>query len=166
MNSQREYNVHNAQRAVHYAAADINDKLIINLRDMSHTMRSLYEGRGSQQRILIILSQVGRITQRDLTERLGIKSGSASEVIAKLETSGYIRRMASDTDRRTTDIELTGEGKRLALEAAGQRRKRHEEMFSCLQPEEKNTLLSLLERVNADWEKYYRDVKKNTWYGE
>ena len=76
---------HQLHRLERNLAANINDKLIMNLRDISHTMRSLYEGRGSQKRILIILHEVGKITQRALTERLGIQPGSASEVIAKLD---------------------------------------------------------------------------------
>lgn len=162
MRVHRENEEHRAWRRAHYSAADINNKLIINLRDMSHIMRSLYEGRGSQKRILIILEETGsRITQRELTERLGIQPGSASEVIAKLESADAIKRTPSETDRRTVDIELTDTGKLLASEAREQRANRHEEMFSCLTDDEKSKLLSLLEKVNADWEERYRDVGEN-----
>ena len=137
-------------------AANINDKLIMNLRDVSHTMRSLYEGRGSQKRILIILHEVGKITQRALTERLGIQPGSASEVIAKLESAELIARTPSESDRRTADIQLTDKGKELASQAVNQRRRRHEEMFSCLSEDEKTELLTLLEKINTDWEQRYR----------
>lgn len=143
------------QRMKHYNAVDINDKLIINLRDLGHIMRFLYEGKGSQKRILIILNEVGCITQRELTQRLGVQPGSASEVIAKLESARLIRRTPSPVDRRTTDIQLTDAGKALAEEAAGQRRKRHEEMFSSLSEKEKKTLLSLMEKVYSDWEIRY-----------
>lgn len=146
------------QRIDHYRRVDINDKLIINLRDISHTMRSLYEGRGSQKRILIILKETGTITQHALTKRLGIQPGSASEVIAKLENAGLIIRVPSETDRRTVDVALTEKGKGLAIEAAAQRSRRHEDMFSCLSEGEKEELLSLLEKVNADWEQRYRDI--------
>ena len=60
-----------------YQSADENDR-IINLRDLGHVMRGLSEGRGSQQRVLIVLSKIsGAISQRDPTERLGIQPGSA-----------------------------------------------------------------------------------------
>lgn len=147
-------------RMAHYRAAHKNDKLIINLRDISHIMRLLYEGRGSQKRILIILQERGGMTQRELTGRLGIQPGSASEVIAKLEHAGYLTRTPSKTDHRTTEIALTGQGKSSALEALDERKRRHEEMFSCLSGEEKDTLLSLLEKINADWENRYRDVEE------
>ena len=141
----------------HYQAADMNDKLIINLRELGHMMRMLYEGKASQKRILIILNESETITQRDLTERLGIQPGSASEILSKLESAGWIRRTQNETDRRTTDICLTDSGRELATEALAQRRKRHGEMFSCLSGEEKQELLSLLETVCADWRSRYSE---------
>lgn len=158
MREHRKKNEHIAWREAHYNAADINDKLIINLRDLSHTMRALYEGKGSQKRILIVLDEIGgSATQCELTERLGIQPGSASEVIAKLESAGCIRRTPNETDRRTVDVALTETGKALAAEAREQRIRRHEQMFSCLSDEERNKLLSLLEKVNADWREHYQD---------
>lgn len=149
------------QRMAHAQAADINDRLIIHLRDISHTMRFLYEGKGSQKRILIILNETGTITQQALTKRLGIQPGSASEVIAKLEHIGLIVRTPSRADRRTVDIALTEDGKKRAREAAVQRSKRHEEMFSCLSEAEKSQLLSLLEKINVNWEQRYQDIERS-----
>lgn len=138
-----------------YDSLDMDNKLIRNLRELGHTIRFLFEGKGSQKRILIILHETGTITQRELTERIGIKPGSASEVIGKLESSGLICRTQSEVDRRTTNIELTETGRVQAEEAASQRKKRHQEMFSCLSPEEKETLLMLLEKLNTDWDARY-----------
>lgn len=136
---------------------DINNKLIMNLRDLGHTIRFLYEGKGSQKQILMILLKAGSITQRELTERIGIQPGSASEVIGKLEAAGLILRTPSQSDRRTTDVELTQEGRIQAKEALRQRKKRHQEMFSCLSDEEKEELLALAEKLNADWDIRYRE---------
>lgn len=117
--------------------ADISQKLIINLREINHVMRSLYEGKRSQKRVLIVLKEVGTITQRELTERLGIQPGSASEVISKLEDAGSLSRVPSASDHRTMDIALTEQGRTLAETLLAQREKRHEEMFFCLSEEEK-----------------------------
>lgn len=141
-------------------AADINDELIIGLRDISHTMRFLYEGRGSQKRILIVLLETGRITQRELTKKLNIKPGSASEVLAKLEDAGLIIRTQSENDRRTVNVELTEAGRSAADEAASQRRNRHIDMFACLSDDEKSTLMHLLEKINKDWDHRYRYTVK------
>ena len=138
-------------RMAHYQATDMNDKLIINLRDLGHIMRFLFEGKASQKRILIILNELKTITQRDLTEHLGIQPGSASEILSKMESAGLIIRTQNETDRRTTDVSLTDTGRELAVEAFAQRQKRHEEMFSCISEEEKKELLLLLEKIYADW---------------
>lgn len=142
------------------AAGKLNNRLIRNLRNLGHTIRFLYEGKGSQQRILILLLESGSTTQRELTERLGIRPGSASEVIGKLESAGLISRVSSSTDRRTADISLTQAGMHSAEEAAQRRELRHQEMFSCLSPEEKETLLALTEKLNADWALRYHDSDK------
>lgn len=141
---------------VHNKPHSTNDKLIRNLRDLGHMMKFSFEGKGSQKRILIILYESGDMTQRELTERIGIKPGSASEVIGKLENAGLIERRASREDRRTADIKLTEEGRAQAKEAFEQRKVRHEEMFGCLSEEEKNTLLALLEKLRDDWNERFR----------
>lgn len=144
------------------APGDINDELIIHLRDLSHTMRSMYEGRGSQKRVLMVLDEIGgSMTQRELTERLGIQPGSASEVIAKLESGGCVQRFPNETDRRTVQITLTETGKELAGDARKRRAHRHAQMFSCLSREEKEQLLALLEKVNRDWKERYAGMGEN-----
>lgn len=146
----------------HFDDTDMNDRLLINLWDLGHMMHFLYEGKASQKRILIILSEAQGMTQRDLTERLGIQPGSASEILSKLESAGLISRTPNEMDRRTTDVCLTDAGRELAAEASAQRQRRHEEMFSCLTEEESEKLLSLLERVRADWKTRYRE-NENTY---
>lgn len=139
-----------------YDDLDANEKLIWNFRDIGHTIRHLYEGKGSQRRILILLDEIGRISQSELTQLLGIQPGSASEVLGKLETAGLIGRTPNAADRRTTDVILTPSGKAMAQAAKTQRNERHEQMFSCLSEAEKAALLSLLERLNAAWMEQYR----------
>lgn len=147
--------------ACKYGAMDENSRLVLNLRDLGHMIRFLFEGKGSQKRILIILYETGQMTQRELTERLKIQPGSASEVIGKLENAGLIVRTPSREDRRTADIRLTQEGRLRAQEASRQRQRRHEEMFSCLSEEERETLLSLTEKLNADWDRRYRETDRS-----
>lgn len=139
-----------------YESLDRNNKLIWNFRDIGHTMRQISEGRGSQKRILILLRETDGMTQKALTARLGVQPGSASEVLNKLEQAGLILRTPSETDHRTTDIRLTPDGEALAKEASAKRAERHEQMFAVLSEEEKDTLIALLERVNAHWDQVYR----------
>lgn len=138
-----------------YQDLDKNNRLIWNFRDISHTMRRISEGKGGQKRILILLLEDGTTTQSALTQRLGIQPGSVSEVLAKLEHAGLIRREPSADDRRTTDILLTDAGHAAAEEARQQRILRHNQMFACLSEDEKDSLLAMLEKINAAWAQQY-----------
>lgn len=144
-----------------FMSEEKNKDLIKNLRDLGHMIRFLYEGKGSQKRILILLYEKGNMTQRELTKKLGIQPGSASEVIGKLESAGFIQRKISSTDRRTADIELTKAGRIQAEEASMQRKARHHEMFSCLSGEEKDTLLALTQKLKEDWNSRYGDCHRH-----
>ena len=144
---------------------DIHGRLVSNFREIGHTLRAVSEGKGSQKRILVVLSQSGAITQSELTERLGIQPGSASEVLGKLESAGLIARTPSESDRRTTDVALTEEGLAQAQEAKRQRQARHEQMFSGLSDSEQEQLLTLLEKLNADWDRLYRTEGRDEFRG-
>ncbi len=95
----------------------------------------------------------GGLTQRELTERLRIRPGSASELLAKLENAGWITRRENETDRRTADILLTDAGREKAAQTVGADRR--EDLFSALTEEEKETLLSLLDRLRSDWDERF-----------
>lgn len=144
-----------------YESLDCNNRLIWNFRDIGHTMHHISEGKGSQQRILILLLENDGMTQKELTAHLGVQPGSASEVISKLEKSGLIVRTESETDHRTMNLLLTENGKKAAQKAFSLRTKRHEDMFSSLCEEEKSTLLHLLEKVNTDWDKKFRNKEES-----
>ncbi len=138
---------------------NINDELAINLQRLGLVLRALSDGPGSQKRVLTQLMECDSVTQCELTEMLDIKSGSVSEVLAKLERAGLIVRTENERDRRTTDIRLTDEGRQRAQEAVEQRTKRQEEMFSCLTDAQKKDLLRLLQKMNADWDVRYMQGK-------
>lgn len=138
----------------------IEEKLILSIRDLGDVVRFLYEGKGSQKRILIILNETGSMTQANLTKRLGIQPGSASEVIRKLEAAGYIERKQNEKDKRTMDLFLTDIGKKMAEEAVKQRMQRHQDMFACLTDSEKEHLVFLSEKLNADWKKRYQTTQE------
>jgi MarR family 2-MHQ and catechol resistance regulon transcriptional repressor len=83
---------------------------------------------------------------------LKIKPASMSEVLSKLTAKGYISRVPSSIDKRTMVISLTEEGKEIADQAFEYRSLRIVELLSGLDDEEKDVLLSLLEKVNTPWD--------------
>lgn len=109
-------------------------------------------GRSGQQHILVKLRKNGdHMTQRDLQEISHISSGSLSEVLAKLEGAGLIRRTRSDEDRRQLDIVLTDEGRLQADEHIEWRRDFESRALSCLSDEEQAQLIAMLDRLAEHW---------------
>ncbi len=70
-----------------------------------------------------------------------------------------ILRTASEFDRRTADIQLTGKGLERAAADLERRKARHAEMFGALSDAEKASLLALLEKLNQDWDARYRPAR-------
>ena len=85
--------------------------------------------------------------QRRVAERQGIDVNSASRLIDELELLGLVRRVASPTDRRSNQIELTAAGKRIRAKAAVPVIAAQDSALACLHDTEKATLLNLLTRV-------------------
>ena len=63
-------------KEVEYSLKDIDDKILLNLRDFGMRLRFLYDGKDSQRRALILLLISSSMSQRELTDRLDIKPGS------------------------------------------------------------------------------------------
>jgi len=105
-------------------------------------------GRFPRERILMILvkHETG-MHQKELAEEMKIRPSSLSELIDKLEADRYVERNADPLDRRSTLITLTEKGKARAFEAEDIRQNMAEERFAVLNEEEKQTLLTLLEKI-------------------
>ena len=133
----------------------IDEKLFALLNRLGRTGHGASNGKSSQNRILQILRRSGCLTQRELTEQLGIQPGSVSEILKKLEAAGLITRQSNTEDRRTVDIALTSAGKTQA-EASISHSANHA-LFENLTDDEKQQLLSLLEKVDRDWHRRFHD---------
>ncbi|MBP1040209.1 MarR family transcriptional regulator [Vagococcus sp. BWB3-3] len=102
-----------------------------------------------QYQCLLTLESHGKMTQKEIGERLGIRPSSVSENLTKLEQKGLIIRSVSDRDKRVSFVSLTLEGQR---EAEAIRKKKalvHVDMLSYLTETEKlqfaNALLKIKE---------------------
>ena len=66
-----------------------------------------------QWRFLRILWQEDGITQRELTQRIGMREPTTVTAVRSLESSGLIRRVRDRDDRRKMKVFLTPKAKRL-----------------------------------------------------
>lgn len=112
--------------------------------------------RRGQDSVMTWLANNPDVTQKEISEGLGITAASLSEVLMKLERKGYITRFKDETDRRFIRVRLTEEGGE-ALDASVSK---SEDPFSSLSDEEQETLKQLLEKLLSDWEVRYIAERK------
>lgn len=139
-----------------YEEMSLDEKILALLGRLSHMSHGSRDGKSSQTRILRILRKHGAMTQRELTEQLDIRPGSASEILKKLETSGWITRRSNPKDRRTVDIALSDAGTAHLNENDANSPDAGRSPLSCLTEEEKQQLLALLEKIAKDWHSRFR----------
>jgi DNA-binding MarR family transcriptional regulator len=83
------------------------------------------------------------------SERLQVHPTSITNAVDRLEAAGLVRRLPHPTDGRSSLIELTNEGRRLALKATGAL---NTEVFGRpgLSPRQVGTLVGVLEALRRD----------------
>ena len=110
----------------------------------SHRLRLRSGGPPAQRRVLRILKASGEMSQQALQDQLGIRPGSISELLAKMEERGLIERAQSSQDRRRRVLRITKEGLELI-----QRSPEEEDstLFGKLSEEERGQLRQLLSKL-------------------
>ena len=105
-----------------------------------------FRGKG---RILTTLSREDGLSQRTLAERLDIRPQSLSETVVKLAEEGYIRRVASENDKRELLLFITDRGRVRASEIRARREAFASELFSVLSDGERRELENILKKLEA-----------------
>lgn len=120
------------------------------LRENHHMQRGMNRNQGQGQILEIIkrhetLHETS-ITQKTLVSLLDMTPQSASEMIKKLESKGYIKRKRDPNDGRGFLIEMTVKG-RVESNKEGEFRPI---LLDNLTDEEKEQLAYLLDKINTD----------------
>ncbi len=127
-------------------------KVLFDLGFFGRYLHYAAGGRSGQKHIITYLAcHDGHMTQRELQEHLDIKSGSLSEVLAKVEADGLIERTRSQEDRRLQEVRLTARGREQAKAYVEDRDRFETASLACLTDDERGQLLSLLDRVADHW---------------
>lgn len=103
-----------------------------------------------QWRFLRQLWREDGITQRELSERVGMREPTTVVALKGLEKAGFITRKKTEDDRRKTFIFLTPHAKRLELILAPMNAEVHEVATRGMTDEEVETLQALMRRVIAN----------------
>ena len=102
----------------------------------------------AQARLLsALMEHEDGVRQKVLAEEMRVNPSSMSELIGKLEAEGYAVRTVDPEDKRATLITLTEVGKARAYELEDERQERFAKPFAKLTEDEKEQLLSLLEKL-------------------
>lgn len=101
----------------------------------------------SQWGVMVAIIREPGTDQRRVAERQSIDANSASRLIDELEQLNLVRRVASPTDRRGNQLELTAAGRRLRAKAVVPVLAAQDHALACLDDTEKTTLMNLLTRV-------------------
>ena len=98
--------------------------------------------------MLLHFTRTGSLPLGKMGDRLQVHRTSVTNVVDRLEDSGYVRRVAHEQDRRTVLAEITAEGRRVA-EAATQQLNEARFALDDVPVEELEQLVAILSRVRA-----------------
>jgi MarR family transcriptional regulator, 2-MHQ and catechol-resistance regulon repressor len=99
--------------------------------------------------ILELLYNKGPHPIQKISEIFSIPSGSITYVVDKLEKKEYVKRRASPTDRRTSNVVLTEKGKTLFDEVFPQHVDMISQNLSFINNEQKLQLIHLLKKIGT-----------------
>jgi len=66
---------------------------------------------------MLVIDRLPGCRVYDIANELRITTGGTSKLVDRIEASGYCRRLPNPTDRRSSLLELTPEGRRVLAEA-------------------------------------------------
>jgi len=84
---------------------------------------------------------------KEIARGLKLSTPTVSVSVRQLEEAGFLERQPHPTDRRAVQLFLTPAGQTLHEQTYAFRRQTFERLLSGLTPEERETLLSLLEKA-------------------
>ncbi len=97
---------------------------------------------------LKVLAEREQVIMSQLAERLSIALSSTTGIVDRLVARGYVSRSRSKEDRRIVKVRLTEKGVRLLADHDRRARLMVERVLSCLDEQEQEELVRVLEKVD------------------
>jgi DNA-binding MarR family transcriptional regulator len=104
----------------------------------------LYRG---QPFMLAVLWEQEGVTHSELARRMHVSPATVSNMIKRLEKSGFVERRPDAQDQRVSHVYLTDAGRAIRERVDGQWQEIEERVFGSFSQEEQALLRALLERV-------------------
>jgi len=102
----------------------------------------------SDMQFMTYLMQEGPLSPGRLAELSGLKSGSVTGVIDRLEQAGYVHRERDESDRRKVRVVLHAERLRAAESPYSEQAAALRRVLGTFSPEELDVVARFLERLN------------------
>jgi DNA-binding MarR family transcriptional regulator len=102
----------------------------------------------------VYLAKDGRLSLGDIARVTGATTTNVTNLVDSLERDGWLTRQASASDRRVTYVELTPEGRERCGRLFPAVARFTSELFSCLDQEEQEDLVSTLLKLRRAAERH------------
>lgn len=102
-----------------------------------------------QMHTLEVLGSMGQMRMKELSEKMGITTGSLTVLVDRLVRGGFVKREPNEHDRRSIMVRLTPEGKKLFEEHHDLHNQLTNEIMSSLEPGETEAFVKILKKINA-----------------
>ncbi|ESR22999.1 MarR family winged helix-turn-helix transcriptional regulator [Lutibaculum baratangense] len=110
-------------------------------------------------RALAVLDYLGAAPLQVLAQRAGVQKSQMSRTTVALEQRGLIGRTGNPRDKRSSLLQLTDEGKRIAREVLKVSHERNRRMLAHLSQQEREQLMVLMEKVTRGSLEFLADLK-------
>lgn len=92
--------------------------------------------------------------QRELATLAGVKPGSLTEVLERLERNGYVIRRRDERDRRVIRVFLTKQGQNFRAKLVKQRAAFDRQLLTGVSPQERQQFVRVVDKMQAQLYKY------------
>lgn len=93
-------------------------------------------------------------SQRELATLAGVKPGSLTEVLERLERNGYVIRRRDERDRRVIRVFLTKQGQNFRAKLVKQRAAFARQLLTGVSPQERQQFVRVVDKMQAQLYKY------------
>ncbi|MBR3006388.1 MAG: MarR family transcriptional regulator [Erysipelotrichaceae bacterium] len=132
----RRHEMHRPFESFERDREDLEGMYMACARMLRHEKRGHFGS--AQEHILMLLKENGNtMSQKAIQQLMGVRPGSISEVLSKMEEKGLIERSKDDEDKRASLITLKEENVQIEKK----------DFFEVLSGEEKKTLKDLLNKI-------------------
>lgn len=100
-----------------------------------------------QAYLLRLLERRGRMSMTDVANTLGVRLSGCTALVDRAVEAGWVERRRDPSDRRVVWVQVSPEGERVLSELREIRAQIFARYLSCLEPNEIETLVTLLSQV-------------------